>query len=150
MSLLRPAGNFRFTPTPRPTPRVVPGLRDHAFKVVLSANIAAGGEATTTYGMTAPAGKTGSEFTTGRRWDDENGADALTIAADFWTKLAWSIAPVSGVVVDAEQYEFRLVADNAALDTYTVTPKWTIGTPVGDVELPYLTMQPMMPAGRMR
>jgi hypothetical protein len=97
--------------------------------------------------MTAPAGKTGSDFTTGRRWDDENGTDTLTIAVDDWTKVAWSISPVSGVVADSEQYEFRVVADGAALDTYTVTPKWTIGTPAADVQLPTLLMQPMQPAG---
>jgi hypothetical protein len=97
--------------------------------------------------MTAPAGKTGSDFTTGRRWDDENGTDTLTIAVDDWTKVAWSISPVSGVVVDSEQYEFRVVADGAALDTYTVTPKWTIGAPAADVQLPTLLMQPMQPAG---
>jgi hypothetical protein len=147
MSIVRQAGNVRPMPTPRAMPRVI--FRDiiHAFKVVLSANIAAGGEDTTTYGMTAPAGKTGANFTTGRRWDNENGLDALTIAADFWTKVGWAVAPVSGVVVDTEQYEFRVAADGVALDTYTVTPKWTIGTPVGDVELPSLIMQPMQPQG---
>lgn len=146
MSLVRPSGNvYRPAPRARPSARAVDP--DHRFKVVLSANIAAGGEDTTTYGMTAPAGKTGANFTTGRRWDNENGSDALTIAADNWTKVGWAIAPVSGVVVDTEQYEFRVVADGVALDTYTVTPKWTIGTPVGDVELPSLLMQPMRPTG---
>jgi hypothetical protein len=33
------------------------------------------------------------------------------------------------------------------LDTYTVTPKWTIGTLAGDVELPSLVMQPLQPQG---
>jgi hypothetical protein len=147
MSLVRPAGNVRPMPTPRAMPRVI--FRDiiHSFRVVLSANIAAGGEDTTTYGMTAPAGKSGTDFTTGRRWDNENGSDALTIAVDDWTKVAWSIAPVTGVVVDTEQYEFRVVANGVALDTYTVTPKWTIGTPTADVELPSLIMQPMVPSG---
>lgn len=146
MSLLRPAG-FVHRPLPRALPRDFQADADHRFKVVLSANIASGGEDTTTYGMTAPAGKTGANFTTGRRWDNENGSDALTIAADNWTKVAWSIAPVSGVVVDAEVYEFRVIADGAALDAYTVTPQWTIGTPVADVELPSLVMQPFRPAG---
>jgi hypothetical protein len=150
MSLVRPAGNVLFKPPPRAPPRVVPGLREHAFKIVLSANIAAGGEDTTTYGMTAPAGKSGTDFTTGRRWDNENGTDTLTIAIDDWTKVAWSIAAVTGVAIDTEQYEFRVVANNAALNTYTVTPRWTIGTPAADVQLPDLTMPPMMPAGRGR
>ena len=147
MSIVRPAGHVRFTPTPRALPRVLFREIAHAFRLALSANIASGGEATTDYGMTAPAGKSGSDFTTGRRWNDENGSDALTIAVDDWTKVGWSITPISGVVVDTEQYEFRIVADGVALDTYTITPRWTIGTPVGDVELPSLLMQPMRPQG---
>lgn len=103
------------------------GGRNTPFLIVASANIVAGGEATTTYGLTAPAGKTGSEFTAGRRWDDENGSDSLTIAADFWTKVAWAIQANSLGVGNGEQYEFRVVADGVALDTYTVTPQWTIG-----------------------
>lgn len=100
-----------------------------AFEIVPSANIAAGGEATTAYGLTAPSGKTSGDFFTGRRWDDENGTDSLTITADGWTKLAWALQANSAAVLDTEVYEFRVVADGVALDTYTVTPTWTIGTP---------------------
>jgi hypothetical protein len=147
MSVVRPSGHFK-RPHVRARPRdVEPPPAQAAFKIVLSSNIAPGGEDTTTYGMTAPAGKSGADFTTGRRWDNENGVDALTIAVDDWTKVGWSIAPTTGVVVDTEQYEFRVVADGVALDTYSVTPKWTIGAAAGDPEPPPLLMAPMQPAG---
>jgi hypothetical protein len=104
------------------------GPNPPAFRIVLSSNIASGGEATTAR-LTAPSGKTSGDFTTGRRWDDENGTDSLTIAVDDWTTIAWSIEPNGAAVANAEVYEFRIVADGVALDTYTVTPQWTIGTP---------------------
>jgi hypothetical protein len=103
-------------------------LPTQRMRVALSPNIAAGGEATTAR-LTAPSGKSSGDFTPGRRWDDENGIDALTIAADDWTTVAWCIEANSAVVVDAEVYEFRVVADGAAIDAYTVTPQWTIGVP---------------------
>lgn len=78
--------------------------------------------------MTAPAGKSGAEFFTGRRWDDENGVDSLTPSADGWTKIAWAIIADPLVVQNGEQYEFRIIANGAPLNTYSVTPQWTIGT----------------------
>jgi len=90
-----------------------------------SANIAAGGEATTAR-LTAPSGKTTSDFVTGRRWDDENGTDTIDITADDYTELEWCLKAVSPAEAD-DYYEFRVYAGSTALDTYTVTPKWTIG-----------------------
>ncbi|MEY4942837.1 MAG: hypothetical protein RL254_1018, partial [Planctomycetota bacterium] len=52
--------------------------------IAASSNIASGGEATTAR-LTAPSGKTTSDFTTGRRWDDENGTDSIDIANNFYT-----------------------------------------------------------------
>lgn len=124
----------------------LPLLARPALRVALSANIVSGGEATTTYGMTAPAGKAGSDFTTGRRWDNENGTDSLTIAAGFWMKLGWNIEANADVVVNAEVYEFRVVADGVALDTYSVTPTWTIGTPPPPSLPPVQSLLSRMPA----
>lgn len=113
----------------RAKPRIVsPVVPDSAIKIALSANISSGGEDTTSYGMTAPAGKDGTSFFTGRRWDNENGSDSLSVTADGWTKLEWSIVANPLVAQNGEQYEFRVVADGVALDTYSVTPQWTIGT----------------------
>ena len=103
-------------------------LGTQRIRIALSPNIAAGGEATTAR-LTAPAGKTSGDFTTGRRWDDENGLDALTIAADDWTTIAWSLEANAAGVSNGHVYEFRVVADGAPLDNYSVTPQWTIGTP---------------------
>lgn len=114
--------------TPNEENLLLPMTGVPAFSVVLSPNIAAGGEATTMYGMVAPSGKSGSEFTTGRRWDDENGLDSLTIAADFWTKIGWAIQANSAAVTNGQQYEFRVVADGVPLDTYSFTPRLTIGS----------------------
>lgn len=99
------------------------------FRVALSANIAADGEATTSYGLTAPAGKTGSDFFAGQRRDDAN-ALTFTPVADDWTKVTLKIQPNAEAVSDGQAYKFRLVRlDGTPLDTYTVTPTWTIGTP---------------------
>jgi hypothetical protein len=91
--------------------------------VTNSSNVAAGGEATTAR-LTPSSGKTTSNFTTGRRWDDENGSDSIDIGNNFYTEVEWVIRNdmTTGFV------EFRVYAGSSALTTYTVTPKWTIGT----------------------
>lgn len=95
--------------------------------VSTSANVASGGEATTAR-LTAPSGKTsGSNFTTGRRWDDENGSDSIDIASNGYTELEWVLTTQSPGTTD-DYYEFRVYNSDSALDTYTLTPKWTIGT----------------------
>lgn len=94
--------------------------------VATSANIAAGGEATTAR-LTAPSGKTTSDFVTGRRWDDENGSDAIDITVDDYTELEWCLAAQSPAIA-TDYFDFRVYAADVALDTYTVTPRWTIGT----------------------
>lgn len=91
-----------------------------------SANITASGQATTAQ-LTAPSGKTTSDFVAGRMQDDENPADAVDITADDYTEMEWSLTAVSGVAVDAEVYQFRVTKAGVALDTYSVTPQWTIG-----------------------
>jgi hypothetical protein len=77
-----------------------------AVRLNASANIAAGGEVTTPQ-LTAPAGKTTADFSDGRAWDDENGADYITIVADEYTELEWSIILTSPAVQN-ERYQFRV------------------------------------------
>lgn len=96
-----------------------------------SSNITAGGEATTAR-LTAPSGKTTSNFTTGRRWDDENGADSVDIASGNYSEFEWCLQAQSPAA-NAEVYQFRVYAGTSALDTYTLTPQWTIGTGGGSV-----------------
>lgn len=98
------------------------------FILAASANIAAGGEATTAR-LTAPAGKTGTDFQAGRRWDDENGTDALDLAADTWTVLGWCLKPIAPAAVDGDAYDFRVTVGGVVLDTYTAIPRWSLGTP---------------------
>jgi hypothetical protein len=89
-----------------------------------SSNIAAGGEATTAR-LTAPSGKTTSDFVTGRRWDDENGSDSIDITTDDYTEVEWLIA-LSATPANADFFDFRVYAGSSPLDTYTVTPRWTV------------------------
>jgi hypothetical protein len=89
-----------------------------------SANIAAGGEATTAR-LTAPSGKTTSDFVTGRRWDNENGSDSIDITTDDYTELEWCLTLRSGLAA-ADYFDFRVYNADAAIDTYTTTPRWTI------------------------
>lgn len=89
--------------------------------VTTSANIAAGGEATTAR-LTAPAS---GSFVTGRRWDDENGTDSIDITDGDYTELEWLVA-LSSTPVATDYFEFRTYAGSNPLDTYTLTPRWTI------------------------
>lgn len=91
-----------------------------------SGNIAAGGEATTAR-LTAPSGKTTSDFVTGRRWDDENGTDTIDITTDDYTEVEWLVG-LSSAPVDGDYFDFRVYAGSSPLDTYTVTPRWTVGS----------------------
>jgi hypothetical protein len=95
--------------------------------VSTSSNVTAGGEATTAR-LTAPSGKTTSNFTTGRRWDDENGTDSIDIASGNYTEVEWVLTTQGAS--NADYFDFRVYAGAAALDTYTLTPRWTITTVV--------------------
>ncbi|MEO7958415.1 MAG: hypothetical protein ABIW76_17165, partial [Fibrobacteria bacterium] len=106
-------------------------LRPQTAPIMMSAssNVTGGGEATTAR-LTAPSGKSsGSDFQTGRMWDDENGTDALDLTSDKYTELEWSIKALSANgAANAEVYQFRVTDVGTALNTYTYTPEWTIGT----------------------
>jgi hypothetical protein len=90
-----------------------------------SANIAAGGEATTAR-LAAPAGKTTSDFVAGRRWDDENGADSVDVTADDYTELEWCLQAQSPAS-NGDFFDLRVYAGSSPLASYGVTPRWTIG-----------------------
>jgi len=105
--------------------RTAPGT-DNEVYVSTSGNVTAGGEATTAR-LTAPSGKTTGDFTTGRRWDDENGDDSIDIVSDEYTELEWVLTTQSPATT-SDYFEFRVYDGDTVLDTYTVTPKWTIGT----------------------
>ncbi len=94
--------------------------------IATSANIASGGEATTAR-LTAPSGKTTSDFVTGRRWDDENGTDALDITTDDYTEVEWAVA-LSSAPATSDYFDFRVYIGGSAATNYDVTPRWTVGS----------------------
>lgn len=97
--------------------------------IIMSAspNITASGEATTAQ-LTPPSGKTTGDFDAGRIQDDENPSDTVDITTDGYTELEWCMQ-ATDFAEDGETYEFRVTRNGVALDTYTVTPEWTVGTP---------------------
>jgi hypothetical protein len=105
--------------------------RAKAFQLDDSTYISASG-ADTTYQLTAPATKSTSDFGGGRIQDDENPADTVDLGADEYGEWEWAmegITPSDGTYLGAqlnETYQFRLLVDTTALNTYTVTPEWTI------------------------
>jgi len=98
-----------------------------AFIMSASSNIAASG-ANTTAQLTAPSGKTTSDFVAGRIQDDENPADAVNITTDDYTELEWSIQASSFGVTNGQAYTFRVTVAGTPINTYTVTPQWTIAS----------------------
>lgn len=93
--------------------------------IAASSNIAAGGEATTAR-LTAPSGKSTSDFVTGRRWDDENGTDTIDITSLDYTEVEWCVRTQSPAA-NGDYWDFRVYAGETALATYTVTPRWNVG-----------------------
>lgn len=94
--------------------------------VSTSTNIAASGEATTPR-LTAPSGKTTADHDGGRRWDDENGTDAWNPAADKYGEFEWSLTTQSPATT-GDYWDFRAYLGSTALNTYGLTPRWTIGS----------------------
>lgn len=112
---------------------VVVRLREYTAPVTneiyvdASPNIAAGGEATTAL-LTAPSGKSTADFVAGRRWDDENGADSIDITADDYTEVEWRIN-TQAPAANGDYFDLRVYSGAAALASYAVTPRLTLGTP---------------------
>lgn len=109
---------------------VVPVLTNNgavlAFAISASGNIT-DGEATTAR-LTPPSGKTTADFTAGRISDVSNPAASVDIGNNQYTEMAWCLQ-ATAQAVNAAVYEFRITAAGTPLNTYTVTPTWTIGSP---------------------
>ena len=60
-------------------------------------------------------------------WDDENGTDSIDITVDDYTELEWCLQAQSPAA-NGDYFDFRVYAGAAALDSYTVTPRWTLGS----------------------
>jgi len=92
----------------------------------------------TTARLTSPSGKTTADFMAGLRWgvtNDNN--DALDIPANYYTELEWSVG-MSSTAINGDYYDFRVYAGNAALDSYTQTPRWTVGTAAASTSYPFI------------
>jgi len=96
-----------------------------------SANITASGENTTAR-LTAPSGKTTGDFVAGRIADDENPLDDITLATTKYTEVAW-VLNAQSPAANTDVYEFRVTDNGTPLNTYSVTPEWTIGSAGGIV-----------------
>jgi hypothetical protein len=94
-----------------------------AFTIVSSSFIAASGEATTAQ-LTAPSGKSTSDFDAGCIQDDENPADSVTVSADDYTEMEWTLQ-ANSAAVDGAVYQFRVYK---YLETFT-SELTTGGTP---------------------
>lgn len=98
-----------------------------AFQMKASANVTASGENTTRQ-LTIPSGKASGDFDGGRLQDDENPGDTVDVTLDGFREDEWVIEATANAV-DGATYQFRVVTSNGTvLDTYTVTPEWTVGS----------------------
>lgn len=88
------------------------------------------GTAVTTYQLTAPSGKSTSDFQAGKISDDTNPVPAIDLAADKYTELEFSIEVASGLVANGDEIEFRITDNGSALDSYPLAyiPKITAGS----------------------
>jgi hypothetical protein len=101
----------------------------HPFKIAASTNITDG--ASTTAQLTAPSGKTTSDFDAGKIFDENNPTSSITIGEDKYTEIEFNIE-ASEDLDDDDVYQLRLVLDpSIVLDTYTQTPEWEVGAEAG-------------------
>lgn len=137
METLGPGARFLIVMTNGSVEFGSPALTTHrakAFALKDSTNILASGEITT-FQLTAPGIKTTGDFGGGRIQDDENPADTVDLGLDEYGEWEWAmeaVAPSDGEYLgaqSAETYQFRVVFETETLlDTYTVTPEWTISS----------------------
>lgn len=133
-----PTNTFATTVAPVITNNIDPVVNNPAFSLALSSQFANG--AVTTAQLTAPVSKTTSNFQGGTINETSNPAATLDLASGKYTELEWCIIANTDSV-NATQYEFQVTYNGTALDLYSVTPKWTIGTPA----IPPDTTAPTVP-----
>jgi hypothetical protein len=92
-----------------------------------SDHIPAGGGTATTFRLTAPLGKSGTDFEAGKISDDTNPLAGLDLGADKFTELEWSLI-VNSWASQGDEFEFRITDNGTPLDAYAQTPKITIAT----------------------
>jgi len=94
----------------------------------LSSNIAAGGSTSTTYQLTAPAGKSTSDFEAGKITDDTNPLASFNPSSGKYSEWELCFEVKVAKVANNDEIEFRMTNGGTVLDTYSATPKITIST----------------------
>lgn len=102
-----------------------PGASTDKFDLALSSTVTNGD--VTTAQLNAPTSKTTADFQAGILSESSSPMGSLNLTSGKYTELEWVLA-ASTSAVTGTQYEFRVTNAGTALDTYSVTPKWTIGT----------------------
>lgn len=118
--------SFATTVAPVMTNNQEPAIDTPAFSLALSSNFTNG--ATTTFQLAAPAGKTTSDFQSGIISESSNPITGFNFTSGKYTELEWCLEATTDAE-NAAQYEFRVTYNGVALDTYSATPRWTVGTP---------------------
>lgn len=103
-----------------------PVVSNPAFTLDSSANVTTG--LATTAQLTPPSGKTTGDFQAGYINEATNPHSTLDLASGKYTEMEYVITATADAV-DAAEYEFRITYNGTSLDTYSVTPKLTVGTP---------------------
>lgn len=122
-----PTGKFMFVTND--SAQLSPGFpfvmrREQAIALVASPNIPASG-ADTTFQLTAPSGKSTTDFGGGRIQDDENPGDPVDLGEDEYREDEWSFEALPAAV-EGETYQFRVLIDGVVQETITETPQFTI------------------------
>ena len=108
-------GQIRITYTPNPAITLSPSTQF------------ADGDSTTAQ-LTPPSGKTTGNFTAGEMQESMNPGAAVDIANAYYTELGWCLT-ATDTAQYGDVYQFRVTANGVALDSYSVTPQWTIQLP---------------------
>jgi hypothetical protein len=90
-----------------------------------SDHIPAGGGTATTFRLTAPLGKSGTDFEAGKISDDTNPLGGLDLGSDKFTELEWSLI-VNSWAAQGDEFEFRITDNGSPLNAYAQTPKATV------------------------
>lgn len=108
------------------TVRGAPIKDEREIALSLSSNIQTNGE-NTTFQLTAPSGKSTSDFSTGKIQDDLNPSSSVDIGDSKYTELEWCLK-ATDLADSTATYQFRVLVNGVVLDTYTVTPQITLNT----------------------
>lgn len=95
------------------------------FVLSASANIAAGGATATTAILTSPGAKTGSDFQAGYISDDTNPLPSLSLTADKYTELEFSIKATE-YAEDNTSYQFQVTYAGKQMEIVTQLPEFLV------------------------